>query len=253
VTGGAAAALPARPALLVSLHDVSPLTLADSERALALLEGAGVPASALTVLAIPCHEGRAPLDEDPATVRFLRGLGDAGATLVMHGLTHRMPGRAWTPAGFVRGHVFARGQGELLRATGAEAARALEAGIAILRRAGLEVATRAFVPPAWLLSRAAREVVEHAGFAFHETFAGIVHGGRVRAPRVIGWGSLNAVETVATALYADLQARLPARDTRLAVHPADLRRASQPRAIARALGRLRERTRPQSYDAYLAS
>ena len=250
---GTALAPPERPALLVSLHDVSPLTLADCERALALLRGAGLEPDALTVLAIPRHEGRAPLDEDAPTVRFLRGLADAGATLVMHGLTHRMPGRAWSPAGFVRGHVFARGQGELLRATTDEAMRALDEGAATLRRAGLEAATRAFVPPAWLLSSAARAVVERAGFAFHETFAGIVHAGRVRAPRVIGWGSLNAVETIATAAYAGAQSRLPARDTRVAVHPADMRRASQPRAIARALARLRERTRAQSYETYLAS
>jgi predicted deacetylase len=246
-------AAPERPALLVSLHDVSPLTLADSQRALELLRASGLPTDALTVLAIPRHEGRAPLDEDVATVRFLRGLADDGATLVMHGLTHRMPGRAWSPAGFVRGHVFARGQGELLRATAAEATRALDEGAAILRRAGLEAATRAFVPPAWLLSAAAREAVGRAGFEYHETFAGIVHAGRVRAPRVIGWGSLNAVETLATALYAAIQSRLPARDTRVAVHPADMRRATQPRAIARALARLRERTRAQSYATYLAS
>jgi predicted deacetylase len=244
---------PGRAALLVSLHDVSPLTLVDCERACALLRTAGLEPAALTVLAIPRHEGGLALDADPATVRFLRGLADQGATLVMHGLTHRMPGRAWGPVGFVRGHVFARGQGELLRATAAEAARALEEGAAILRRAGLEAATRAFVPPAWLLSEEARVVVERAGFVFYETFAGIVHGGRVRAPRVIGWGSLNAVETIATALYADLQSRLPTRDTRVAVHPADMRRASQPRAIARALARLRERTHAQSYDSYLAA
>jgi predicted deacetylase len=217
------------------------------------LRASGLEPRTLTVLAIPRHEGRAPIDEDAATVRFLRGLADEGATLVMHGLTHRMPGRAWSPAGFVRGHVFARGQGELLRATADEAARALDAGADTLRRAGLEAATRAFVPPAWLLSTAARAVVERAGFAFHETFAGIVHAGQLRAPRVIGWGSLNAVETVATAVYAGAQSRLPARDTRVAVHPADMRRTSQPRAIARALARLRERTRAQSYETYLAS
>jgi predicted deacetylase len=251
--GASPVVAPGRPALLVSLHDVSPLTLSDSERALELLRASGLGPEVLTVLAIPRHEGRAPLDEDAATVRFLRGLAEAGATVVMHGLTHRMPGRAWSPAGFVRGHVFARGQGELLRATTAEASLALEEGAAILRRAGLEAATRAFVPPAWLLSAGAREAVERAGFAYHETFAGIVHAGRVKVPRVIGWGSLNAVETFATALYAALQSRLPPRDTRVAIHPADLRRASQTRAIARVLARLRERARPQSYDAYLAS
>ena len=91
-----------RPALLVSLHDVSPLTRADCEGALALLAHAGLPRAALTVLVIPRHEGAVALDEDAATTRLLRTLADEGATLVMHGLTHRMPGRAWTPAGFVR-------------------------------------------------------------------------------------------------------------------------------------------------------
>lgn len=243
----------APPALLVSLHDVSPLTLDDCGRALSLLREAGLDGPSLTVLAIPRHEGGVSIDRDPTTVRFLRGLADEGATLVMHGLTHRMPGRAWTPAGFTRGHVFARGQGELLRATAEEASRALEEGADILRRAGLEAATRAFVPPAWLLSRAAREVVARAGFAFYEVFGGIVHDGRLRAPRVIGWGSLNVVETFATAAYADAQSRLRARDTRLAVHPADMGRPSQRRAITRALARLRARTRPQSYATYLAT
>jgi predicted deacetylase len=207
----------------------------------------------LTVLAIPRHEDRAPLDRDPDTVRFLRELADAGARIVMHGLTHRMPGRAWTPAGFVRGHVFARGQGELLRASAEAAARSLDEGAAILRRAGLEAAARAFVPPAWLLSPAARQVVAGAPLDFYEVFGGIVQAGRLHASRVIGWGSLNAVEAGATAVYAWAQTRLPARDTRVAVHPADMRRPLQRRAIARALARLRERARPMGYATYLAA
>jgi predicted deacetylase len=248
---GASSPARTRPALLVSLHDVSPLTLEDCERALALLREAGLGADELTVLAIPRHEDRVSLDRDPATVRFLRGLHDEGAQIVMHGLTHRMPGRAWSPMGILRGHVFARGQGELLRAAAPDAARALELGAEILRRAGLEAATRAFVPPAWLLSRAAREVVARAGFDFYELYAGIVHAGRVRAPRVIGWGSLNALEAGTTAAYAWAQSKLPAQDTRLAVHPADMRRGPQRRAIARALARLRGRTLPMSYATYL--
>ena len=241
------------PALLVSLHDVSPLTLDDCRQALALLRDGGLALSELTVLAIPRHEDTAPLDRDPATVRFLRELSDGGAHVVMHGLTHRMPGRAWTPGGFLRGHVFARGQGELLRASAQAAERALDEGAAILRRAGLEAATRAFVLPAWLLSPAARAIVARAGFDFYELFGGIVHGARLRASRVIGWGSLNAVEAGATAAYAWAQTLLPARDTRLAVHPADMRRPLQRRAIGRALARLRTRTRPMSYATYLGT
>jgi predicted deacetylase len=241
----------ASPALLVSLHDVSPLTLDDCQVGLALLKQAGLQPAELTVLVIPYHEGRVAIDQHPATVRFLRTLEDEGACLVMHGLTHRMTGRALTPGGFVRGYIFARGQGELLLSDADEAARTLEEGAAILRRAGLDQATRAYVPPAWLLSPGARQVVARAGFDFYELFGGIVHDGQLRARRVIGWGSLNAVETVATAAYAWAQSRLPPTDTRLAVHPADMRRPFQRRSIPRALGQLLARTRAQSYATFL--
>jgi predicted deacetylase len=243
---------PGPSALLISLHDVSPLTLPECEEAIALLRELGVAPSALTILAIPHHEGKIPLDAHPPTVEFLRGLQDEGARLVMHGLTHRMVGRAWTPQGFFRAHIFARGQGELHGADAAETARRLDEGLAILHRAGLESATRAFVPPAWLLSRAARRVVADRGLDFYEVFAGIVHQDAVLARRVIGWGSLNAVETVATALYADLQSLSASVDTRLAIHPADMRRPGQKRAIRRTVSRLAPRMRTLSYTEFLS-
>jgi predicted deacetylase len=171
----------------------------------------------------------------------------------MHGLTHRMAGRAWTPRGFARGHIFARGQGELLRTTAADTTRRLEEGMGILRRAGLEQATRGFVPPAWLLSSAAREVVRQAGFDFFETFGGIVQRDQLRARRVIGWGSLNAVEAFGTSLWAQIQCALPRVDTRLAVHPADMRRRRQRKAVRRAITRLLPRMHKQSYARYLST
>jgi uncharacterized protein len=239
--------------LLVSLHDVSPLTLASCQEAMSLLGELGVSPSALTVLVIPDHEGTNPIDRDPPTLRFLQQLADGGARLVMHGLTHRMTGRVWTPAGMFRGYLFARGQGELHNCDAVEASRRLDEGMAILRRAGLEAATRAFVPPAWLLSRAARAVVAERGFDFYEVFGGIVHGEDRYARRVIGWGSLNSVEAVTTALYADLQSVRTGVDTRLAIHPADMRRPAQKRAIRRALARLLPRMRAESYTNYLGA
>ena len=241
------------PRALVSLHDVSPLTLADCRRAIALFGELGLSADHLTCFVIPFHESVRAIDQDPDTLHFLHELSDAGATLVMHGLTHRMPGRVWTPAGWFRAHVFARGQGEFFRSDAADAERRLDQGRAILRRAGLERAVRGFIPPAWLLSAAARQVVSQAGFDFFEVFAGIVHRGRLLVPRVIGWGSLSEVEARATALYAGWQSRRAPADTRIAVHPADMARPSQHRAVRRVLQRLLSRTRPQSYDQYLAS
>ncbi len=240
-----------KASLLLSIHDVSPLTLSECEQAVALLAELGVGPSALTVLAIPQHEGRAPLDAHPPTIAFLRGLEAAGARLVMHGLTHRMSGRAWTPPGFFRAHLFARGQGEFHASDADDANRRLDEGTAILRRAGLEAAARSFVPPAWLLSPAARAVVAERGFELYELFNGIIHDGNRYARRVIGWGSLNAIEAVATSLYADLQSATTDGDVRVAIHPADMRRPRQRRAIGRAVARLLSRMHPQSYTAYL--
>jgi predicted deacetylase len=241
------------PRALISLHDVSPLTLRECRQAIELLRGLGLQPAQLSCFVIPDHEGARSLDQDADTLRFLHDLAGAGATLVMHGLTHRMPGRSWTPAGWLRAHFFARGQGEFFRCDAADAARRLAQGRAILRRAGLESALRGFIPPAWLLSPAALEVVRGAGFDFYELWSGIQHRGRRLVPRVIGWGSLSEIEARATALYADVQSRLPARDTRVAVHPADMKRPSQRRAVTRVLKRLLARAQPVSYDQYLAA
>ena len=245
---------PSNPAsLLISLHDVSPLTLSECEQAVALLAELGIGASALTVLTIPHHDGGAPIDAHPPTIEFLRRLEEEGARLVMHGLTHRMTGRAWSPVGFFRAHLFARGQGEFHASSAEEANRRLDEGTAILRRAGLERATRSFVPPAWLLSPAARAVVAERGFDFYELFNGIICDGNRYARRVIGWGSLNPVEAIATSIYADLQSLGSSADVRVAIHPADMRLPRQKRAIRRALVRLQSRMRPQSYTTYLAN
>jgi predicted deacetylase len=241
----------APPALLVSLHDVSPLTIDDCQRAVDMLVQLGVGPADLTVFVIPHHEGVAAIDAHPPTVAFLRGLADAGACLAMHGLTHRMPGRAFSPAGIIRAHVFARGQGELYKSDAADTQRRLDEGVALLRRAGLDEATRAFVPPAWQLSRAARAVVERSGFEFYEMFGGIVHRAGLRARRLIGWGSLNPIEALGTAIWASAQSRRRPADTRLAIHPADMRRPFQTRAVHRALERLLPRMRTMSYRAYL--
>jgi len=240
------------PALLVSLHDVSPLTLELCEQALALVRDCGVRPDELTVLVIPRHEDKVPVDQHPPTVRFLRALADDGARLVMHGLTHRMAGRALTPGGIARAHVFARGQGELFRSGADDVARRLAEGTDILHRAGLGDAARAFVPPAWLLSPAGRAVVRDRAFDFVELFGGIEREGARYARRVIGWGSLGPLEAAATAAYAWMQCRLPLADTRLAIHPADMRRSGQRRAISNALRRLVPRMRPASYATFLA-
>ena len=70
--------------LLISLHDVSPLTLPACEEAVALLGELGIARRDLTVLVIPYHEAQISLDAHGPTVRFVRALEDDGARLVRH-------------------------------------------------------------------------------------------------------------------------------------------------------------------------
>lgn len=250
--GEITATAPSRPALLASIHDVSPLTLAACQEAARLLnDAAGLTPRDLTLLAIPFHEGSARLDRDSATVRWLRGLMDAGATVALHGLTHRMSRAAFNPASWFWGYGFARGQGELYRSDVGETERRLSEGREILDAAGLPEATRCFVPPAWLLSSGARRAVEAAGFDWIELLDGIQTTAGARAGRLIGWGSLNPVEAAATTTFAFLQRHRAPADTRLCVHPADMRRPAVRKSIARTARHLRDRLIPLSYRAYL--
>ena len=240
-----------RPALLVSVHDVSPLTLEASRRAVELALSAGVPVSALTLLVIPRHEDRAPLDEHPATRDWLARMASEGAELVMHGYTHRMDGRCLSPRGLLWAHGFARGQGELFRSDAAQTRERLDRGRAILERAGLQGATRSFVPPAWLLSHEAREVVRGAGFDFFEVLGGIETKHGLRGRRLVGWGSLNVVEAHATSWWAALQRRRGPVDTRLAIHPVDTTRQVTTASIRSSLERLLASMVPLSYRTFL--
>lgn len=240
----------ARPKLLVSIHDVSPVTLAETRDAIDLVGRAGVPPSALTVLAVPFHAEQISLADDDATTRYLRELVAAGATLVSHGYTHRMVGRARTPWQWLLTRWFARDEAELALCDGDETARRLDAAAAIFAAAELE--PYGFVPPAWLLSAAAAAVVV-GRFPFVETFGGIAIGdGPQTARRLVGWGSLTAIEALATSAFAWLQSRRRSADTRLAIHPPDLRRRRTRRSLERTLARMVPKLEPMSYRTYIA-
>jgi len=240
-------------ALLVSIHDVSPLTFEACRRAVRLATAEGVPWQALTLLVIPCHDDRAPLDEHPDACAWLRELDARGAHLIMHGYSHSMKGRSLSPRGIFWAHGFARGQGELFRSDASETKQRLELGKAILLRAGLASATTSFVPPAWLLSAEARAVVRADGFDCYEEMGGIVAPQGLVARRLVGWGSLNAIEACATRWWAALQIRRAPADTRLAIHPADMAKPRTVASIRAALRALLARATPQNYRDFLQS
>lgn len=241
-----------KPALLVSIHDVSAATVDVSRRIVDRVDALGVPLRALTLLVIPKHDDDEPLDACLPTCRWLRELADAGACLCLHGLTHRMSGRARHPWQWLWARGFARGQGEFYLSDDGDSRARIDAARAIVERCGLSDAVHGFVPPAWLLSPAAQRVVENAGFAFYERLAGIRAGDATRARRLIGFGSLSALESCASSVHAWVQSQRRAVDTRLAIHPADAECARSWQAIERTLGRLLPRTQALNYTEFLA-
>ncbi len=239
------------PALLVSIHDVSPLTLEASRGAVDLALRAGVGIDALTILVIPCHDGQAPLDAHRETVDWLRRLADGGACLCLHGWTHRMSGRPRNPWQWAWARGFARGQAELYLSDADDCRRRLDAALAAIDRAGLADAVHGFVPPAWLLSDAAHRVVRQAGFSFYEQLSGISVGDAMLARRLIGFGSLSAIEACATAAHAWLQSQRRPVDTRLAIHPADVARSSISRTVQRTIRRMVPQMTAMNYMTFL--
>ncbi len=127
----------------------------------------------------------------------------------------------------------------------------LEEATDIMRRAGLDDATRCFVPPAWLLSGAALTAVEEANFDFFELFDGIHQRAGITARALIGWGSLTPIESHMTSAYAEWMAHRLHGDTRVAIHPADIIRSSSRKSVSRVLTALSGRATMLNYAQYL--
>ncbi|MDX2081342.1 MAG: polysaccharide deacetylase family protein [Terrimicrobiaceae bacterium] len=194
---------PGRPALVVSIHDVSPLTRERTANILADLAAVGVRRTSLLV--VPDHHRRGRISEDEPFGTWLRGQVASGHEAVLHGFFHlreRRPAEGpWER--FVTG-TYTAGEGEFFDLPADAARERLEAGRAELAACG--VTATGFIAPAWLLGNEAESAVRAAGFDYTTRIAtvsdfrsGVVHRSRslcwsVRAAwrRVcsLGWNRL---------------------------------------------------------------
>jgi len=243
---------PAKRALLVSIHDVSPITWGESAQAIDLARAAGVPDRALSLLVIPRHEGTASLGDAPDFVKWLQGLADDGVTLIAHGFTHRMRGRVLSPYRALWAYLFANGEGEFYAADRAEARAWFDVVREEFSNVDLPQALEGFVPPAWLLSRAAAAELDAAGFDFVELMRGLRVRRRFYARRLIGWGQRSWIEALVTDAHARLQAARRPADTRLAIHPPNMRSRRCRRSIRHCLETLLDRLEPLSYTEFVS-
>ena len=114
-----------RRELVVSLHDVSPITRAESAEILAQLREIGVTCASLLV--IPNHHRRGHFLDDKAFCEWLKAQHENGHEIVMHGYFHQRARKnaESTKAKFIT-RVYTADEGEFFDITKDEARALLE-------------------------------------------------------------------------------------------------------------------------------
>jgi predicted deacetylase len=149
--------------LVVSLHDVSPLTQPLCAKIVLDLYEMGI--GKMSLLIIPNHHGQAPITENSSFQRWLLAQVNAGNEPVLHGYFHRRPesnADSWLSR--LTTEFYTAGEGEFFDLPFDRAKKLLSDGLADLAFLPRKVA--GFIAPAWLLSEPAERAVGSIGFAY---------------------------------------------------------------------------------------
>ena len=231
--------------LLSSIHDVSPRFERQVDQLASLIERA-TGSTRFAMLVVPDHWDVAPIGNDPAFQRRLRGWSDAGIEMFLHGWRHRDD----VPTGFKARHLTA-GEGEFLHLGRAEAERRLVEGRKLLEDAIGRPVT-GFVAPAWLYGPGAREALRDLRFLLAEDHFRVWRpaddAALARGP-VISWASRSRARIASSLLFATLArtALRPQRVVRVALHPGDTGVPSLVASIDRTLRRFARTHQPAGY------
>ena len=205
-----------RPAgrALVSIHDVMPATLEQTEAIIRFLGAMGI--FRLTLLVVPGKDWSA------AEISQLRQWQSAGLELAGHGWFHRVHRRE-TIRHRLHDRWFSRNEAEHLSLE----TKAVRDIILCCYRWFCRVGLRPpllYVPPAWALGRLSRYHLEKLPFGLYETLTGIhrVRPHRFNLLPVTGYMADTRGRKRALRLLNPISRRLPWQPLRVAIHPNDL-------------------------------
>jgi predicted deacetylase len=243
---------PAR-ALVVSLHDVSPLTREKCGRILEELAALGV--RQVSLLAIPDHHHRAPLVADAKCGAWLADLAREGHEIVTHGYYHQRARRSGESAmQKLTTRIYTADEGEFYDLDRASARELVGRGNGELQQLGLE--PRGFIAPAWLLSAEAEEALRELGVEYTTTLGAVIdlRQGRVWPSQSLVWSVRSAWRRAASRAWnAALFHRLGANPLlRLSIHPADLDHPAIWRQIRALIVRALADREPLTYVDWIA-
>jgi uncharacterized protein len=216
-----------KPALVVSIHDVSPVTRGDVERMLADLRELGTPC--VSLLVIPDHHQRGHFLDDPAFCEWLRAAAKEGHEAVIHGFHHQRARHSGESiADKITTRFYTQDEGEFYDIDEDDAFTLVTKARAEFRSIGIEPS--GFIAPAWLLSVAGERALKRAGFSYTtrlQTVTDLRNGRAHHAPSLVwsvrsGWR-----RACSLAWNASLFRRLrTAPLLRIGLHPPDIHHAA---------------------------
>jgi len=162
---------PVSKKLVVSIHDVSPLTLEPVRKMREELRIWGVDKCSLLV--IPDHHKKGRTIDSPETLFWLHEAATRGDEIVLHGYNHlKSSAQSSRPWDFLIANYYTAGEGEFQLLDYETALSTLEKGASELRSAGFD--PQGFIAPAWLCGREARKAVGDCGFSY-TTYLGEIY------------------------------------------------------------------------------
>lgn len=243
-----------RNAVVVSLHDVSPITWDASRRILAEL--ARIHAAPVSLLVIPDHHGRADILKHPAFSEWLKEQVARGHEAVLHGWQHLRPRPAREPlAQRWITQTYTAGEGEFFDLSYDRARELAEWGRDAFREIGIEPS--GFIAPAWLLGDDAERAIRDLGFSYTTRIGGVcdLQTRQSHPSQSLCWSVRAAWRRITSLAWnALLFRRLSSAPVmRIAIHPVDADHHRIWAQILRLTSLAVAQRTPHTYESWLAS
>ena len=238
--------------LVVSIHDVAPLTRGVTERILRELGELGV--KKVSLLVIPDHHHKGHIIDDPEFCSWLRERVAGGDEVVVHGYFHRRDQRAGeTFRQKSTTRYYTAGEGEFYDMAGADALRIISQARQEFRHVGLD--PWGFVAPAWLVSEGTDRALRRLGIAYTTRLGGVFDYTRdvEHASQSLVWSTRSGLRRLMSRLWnAHLFGRLETCPLlRIGVHPPDVQHRAVWRQIKTLTVRALETRTAVTYAGYL--
>jgi predicted deacetylase len=241
-------------ALVVSIHDVSPLTLGKTEQILEDLKKIGCASTSLLV--IPDHHRRGRISMNAAFAWWLRERVAEGHEPVLHGYYHLREQQA--ADGVLKKMVtqsYTAGEGEFFDLSENDARERLNLGLAEFTACGLT--PTGFIAPAWLLGNEAEHAVRGLGFQYTTRIATVsdFKSGDVHSARSLVWSVRAPWRRVCSLAWNRVLALVLRNSSllRVGIHPPDWDHAAIRNQILSITSTALAGRRAMTYQQWLAS